>query len=297
MISHSLKNLAIVGAGNIGMEYSRILTDFGIMHTIISRSSAHNAHNVLKCDLYELPLSHLQKFDGFIVAVQAEYTGDILAYLLDKTSSAILVEKPISLSPFEHRNFATHFSRIFVALNRRKFSSTKYVLDNTDLGSVTRCMVEVTEIRNRMKGTSKTLEAWPIANTLHIIDLALYAAGTYNLLEKGVEIVCGHGGLRACVSLQNCDHSIIFLDFTGLPGNWGIDLLKQDQRFIMRPLETLETQKINDVKRIPVPLENSKYKPGFEQNTIDFIGLKRESFISYEEYDFLMSLIVKIYNL
>lgn len=292
-----LKNIAIIGGGSIGQEYSRILSAHSVSHRIISRSSSIDEDLLIRQDVRDIPIDELNGFDGFIIAVQAGYNFEITKFILANTSTPVLVEKPLSLVQSDHLGLHDQFERIFIALNRRKFESVKALRNASEPRVRKSALAEVTELESRISGPDDVVAAWPIANTLHIIDMALYGANTYHYLDEGLVIEKGEGLIRGRVSTRDDTHEVLFLDFHKLTGNWGIEIASSEGRHILRPLETLQFQERDTFKRVSVDLPEDKFKPGFESNVVDFVAQNRSAFISFKEYDFLMELIAKLYDL
>ena len=297
MNSHLLRNVAIVGGGVIGQEYSKVLSSKAVEHSIISRSSRNICIATYEVDVRELTAQELAKFDGFIISVQAEFNFELLSFLLENTNARILVEKPVSLCANGHQQLEEHFDRVYVALNRRNFDSTRKAVEEIAKSYRTRTVVEVTELQSRISGSSGVVAAWPIANTLHVLDMALYVCGLYSHLDTGLKIRQGQGLVRGEVCSTDDLHQIVFLDVGELAGNWGIEVACDQGRFIMRPLESLQVQMPDSVSRLPVELPKPSFKPGFFYNVEDFVNGSRSSFITYAEYDFLMKLIGELYHL
>ena len=129
-----LKNIAIIGGGLIGQEYSRILSAHSVSHRIISRSSSFDKDLLIRQDVRDLPIDELNDFDGFIIAVQAGYNFELTKFILANTSAPVLVEKPLSLVKSDHLKLRDQFERIFIALNRRKYESVKALRNTSEPG-------------------------------------------------------------------------------------------------------------------------------------------------------------------
>lgn len=296
--SHLAKDIAIIGYGSIGREYSKILESLNKKHSIISRSSdANESSNIIKSDLFDMSLADLKQFNFFIICVQPDLTFDVLQYILENTNALVMVEKPIALCTTSHKKLIKEFNRIFVALNRRKFLSAKEFKEKNLCTSELKVICEVTEIESRKEGTKKNIDYWPIANTLHVIDMALYLSGTYSYLDTEINIEKGAGFLKGRVHFNDINQEILFYDCFPHTGNWGIDIASDKGKFIFRPLETLQFQKKDSMLRSAVDLIEEEFKDGFYDNVKDFLLKKRQSFISYEEYDFLIKIIAYFYNL
>jgi hypothetical protein len=295
-ISPLLKNICIIGGGQIGHEYSKILSFLSLKHQILSRSIKFKNNNLKKMDIKDLSLERLTNFDGFIICVQPENTYEITKYLIKHTKVPLLIEKPISLSYQKHLFFLKDFDRIYVALNRRKYKSTNKVINSSFSQKTLKVIVEVTEIPSRKKGSNKVLNKWPLANTIHIIDLALYISGFYKNKKKNINIKRGSGVLRAVISNKDNYSQLFFFDFKSGTGNWGIEITTKKVRFILRPLEKLQLQLHGSIKRKAIRLPMEKFKDGFLENVKDFVTINRKKFINFKEYDFLIQVIKQLYN-
>lgn len=295
-ISPSLRNICIVGGGQIGLEYSTILSSQSINHDIVSRSIYTQFDNHIKKNIIDLDDKTLLSYDGFIVCVQPENNFDLTKYLINKTNSPILIEKPLSLKLKDHLIFSNCFDRIYVALNRRKFDSTKKVKTEIEDSSILKATVELTEIKSRISGSQETVNSWPLANTIHVIDMALYLAGIYDHNRRDIVLSKGSGLVRGEILSKDKNHQLLFFDFESLTGNWGINIATEKGRFILRPLEEIQFQSPNSIKREKINLASNNFKNGFLDNVIDFVSLQRNNFINYEEYNLLVEIINFLYQ-
>ena len=292
----SLKNICIVGGGAIGNEYSKILSHLNINHQIISRSNYSKKNNIIKNNIKNISAEDLSAYDGFIISVQAQNNFEITKLLLEKTKCPILVEKPIALNFTDHQILKDEFDRVHVALNRRKFQSaikSKLIINEA---KIVKAVVEVTEIQNRIKGSEEVINSWALANTIHVIDMALFISGLYDYDKKSQRIRRHSHFLRGEICTLNKSHQIYFLDFTPHTGNWGIDIVTNLGRLILRPLEELRFQAPDNIKRQELALQPQNFKDGFLNNVLDFISLNRNQFISFEDYDYLMEVVKLFYK-
>jgi hypothetical protein len=70
------------------------------------------------------------------------------------------------------------------------------------------------------------------------------------------------------------------------PGRWGVELMSENFRIILRPLEQLQIQKKGTITIEQVPIENSldvKFKPGLYRMVESFIGTEHPRLCRLEE--------------
>ena len=127
-------NLAYIGTGNISKFHIPALRRSGFnISSISSRSNSKNITNFAReFDIKNIIpdwknlLDNIEKFDAVMIAVNIKSTVKILEGLM-KTKKPILVEKPVSLdSKIIDQLLTKNHKNIFVAYNRRHYSSTQF---------------------------------------------------------------------------------------------------------------------------------------------------------------------------
>ena len=156
--------------------------------------------------------------------------------------------------------------------------------------------VTLNEFKDRIRGHKIEMERWGICNTIHMFDLAFYLFGTpnyYKIIRKKIG-----------------DDDIIFLfsTFNGIPyffsygggGNWSIEALTNENKYLLNPIETLQIQKKGEMKMKISTLKELKnetsYKPGFLRQTMLFLEGKREEFVNFQYYKSLTIFIEKFFD-
>jgi len=296
MTIRSLKHVAIVGGGAISEEYCKILVALEVNFTVIARSKKIENVRCEVADIRDIDLQSLRAFDGFVICVQAEFNLEILTYLLRSTEAPIFIEKPLSLGFTDHIPIQKFFHRIFIALNRRKFGSVVAAKNLIANKHPIKVLVEITELAERIKGSRIERAAWPLMNTIHVIDLALFLSDAYRLSSDIVTSSRDTGLVKYILKEHKTLLEIAFVDFGDAVGNWGIEVSSNTEKLILRPLEKLAVQRRGEFARREISVPEDAFKPGFQSNIEDFLALKRSSFISYEEYCFLMRTIDEIVN-
>ena len=183
-MSNKYLKVLVLGAGNIGLEYARILEDQNIEYKIISRSCSPKITNanVINEDIFNIPINRIKSFSHIIIAIQPHLTFSVLKYLIENTESSILVEKPLSLFAkcIQDIKIDDFENRIYVAFNRRFFPSVIYAKKLLEGQDITASNVCITEMSDRIIGPNEVIERWGMANTIHILDLIFYLVGFSN---------------------------------------------------------------------------------------------------------------------
>ena len=302
-MKNNRKTCWVIGAGYMGVEYTKVLKSMEIDFLVIGRGTSNI--DKLKSefaidgvsgglDLYLEGAPEAPKFA--IVAVTVEELMSTTCKLIEIGVKKILVEKPAGLNKQEIATLnelaIQKNVEIFVAYNRRFYASVlkaKEIIEKD--GGVTSFNFEFTEWSHEIVDLVKpklVKEHWFLGNSTHVVDLAFFLGGrpkemkTYTSggldWHSSSSIFSGAGisELNALFSYQANWEA---------PGRWGVEILTKSSRLIFRPLEKLQIQKIGSVKIEFVEIDDkldAEYKPGLfvqtqnflSDNTIDFCTLK-----------------------
>jgi len=295
----------VVGTGEMGREHLRALAGLGVGELAGFAPSEATADKVRALGV--------RFFSGALAAAVGEFapTHAIVASPVDKLASTagalvelgvsnLLVEKPGALDEEEGTRLSDlavgRGARIDVAYNRRFYGSVRTALRAVTASgeSVTSVAIEVTEWSNTvaaLSGIAPTVKArWFAANSLHVIDAALFPFGVASL-ECG--IVTGglpwHPRGSAFAGCGRCANGALFSYHANwdAPGRWGFEWLTSSQRYVFRPLEALQVIERDTVRLEPVPLDDDldeRYKPGvFLQDEAFLTGRGAERLCTYPE--------------
>tara|TARA_Y100001935_G_C17293592_1_gene504845 strand:+ start:1309 stop:2259 length:951 start_codon:yes stop_codon:yes gene_type:complete len=283
----------IVGGGNMGIEYSKILTKRREDFTVIGRSeeSAKKLKNSTGLDSFigglDLFLSKNPQAAKFaIVCVGVESLQNCTKKLIQFGVKNILVEKPAGLNANEvidlYETALQFNSHVYVAYNRRFYSSvlkSKELIER-DGGvlSFTFDFTEMTQKIEKMKKAKGVKENWLFANSTHVIDLAFFLGGSPQSL--------------ACNHISNLDwhpSGSVFvgngLTINNIPfsyhsnwnsaGRWGVILLTESMRLVLSPLEKLQVQQKDsfDIKYLDIDDSlDTQFKPGLYEMVNSFLS-------------------------
>jgi predicted dehydrogenase len=284
-------SLWLVGAGPIAVEYSKVLDFMNIRHEVIGRGvesakefrelTGHHVH----VGGLDVAISNLAVPRSAIVAVSVKDLANITCKLVGAGVARILIEKPGGLNSKEILDIATiaslHKSEVFIAYNRRFFSSTKLAreLIQRDDG-VLSFFFDFTEWAHQIDTLDIDADiksGWLLANSSHVIDLAFHLCGfpkKINAERSGSlswhpksSIFCGSG---------IADSGALFSYHAnwGSPGRWGLEIMTKSKKIIFRPFERLHIVEHGSVQVEQVMIDDEldrKFKPGWYEQTKAFI--------------------------
>jgi hypothetical protein len=212
----------------------------------------------------------------------------------------ILVEKPVALNSAEGAALRAAVEandvRLYVGYNRRFYSSILTALrmiadSDEEVESITFEFNEVfPDLCGPINQAQIVRQRWLLANSLHVIDSAMFPVGQPDLSLS--TFVC-HGGLPwhqagsvfvgSGLTLSGKPFAY-HANWAG-PGRWGFEWVTPTVRYVFRPLEKLSIMKQGSFSLEDVQLDDSldrRFKPG--------VYLQNQSFLSGNEEGGLVSL-------
>ncbi len=282
----------LVGAGNMGREYAKVLNNLDVDLTVVGRDEKRcsvfkNKFNV------DVASGGIQKyfdkdnliFDKAIVAVNIDQLYLTVKILIKNGIKDILVEKPGAINKEEILDLADISEKynvnIYVAYNRRFYSSVynaeKIIKQD---GGLTSIYYEFTEWASDIEGlphSAEIKEEWLIANSSHVIDLGLFLGGEpveWKAFATGSLSWHKRGAIYVGAGVTNKEVLFTYQANWDAPGRWGVELLTREHRLILRPLEKLSIQNRDSLLIEEVDLDDSldkQYKPGVYLQTTAFL--------------------------
>jgi predicted dehydrogenase len=285
--------IAVVGAGNMASEHVKAFTDIADVELIAIASRGIESAKALAqknnityayTSLSEMYQKHQP--DGLVIAVPELQTYDVLIEA-SRFPWSILAEKPVGCNYFEARRIFEELKHrqnsIFVAFNRRHYSSTKAVLGQIQSEAGHRIVVvndqedpESALADNRPK---LVVENWMYANSIHLIDyFTFFCRG--ELLS--VNNVIPWRGMGTEFTLSELEFSSgdkgIYMSYWNRPHPWVVSVSTKEKWWEIRPIETASS--ISKRSRVPVVIEKNKwdllFKPGIRQQAEEFIHHLRQ---------------------
>lgn len=304
----------LVGSGEMSTAYSKVLEALDVNYSVIGRGTESaksfeqkTGKPVFVGGLKKAISEGLPLPDKAIVSVGVEHLYSTTKQLLECGVRYILVEKPGGLTHQEVEDLAQKSEAIggnvFIAYNRRFYSS---VLAAKELirseGGVKSFAFELTEwahVIGKLDKPREVLEKWFLANSTHVSDMAFFLGG------KPKEIASFSSGSlewhpsASIFSGAGVSESGAVFSYSAnweSAGRWGVEILTSENRYVFRPMESLQVQKKGSIQVTEVEVDNRldvEFKPGLYKQvsafvTGDFLDLcsiqeQREIFEVYEK--------------
>lgn len=313
-----MKNVWLIGAGLMAQDYIKVLEALKTNFTVIGRSeeTAQKCEEATGC---EVVIGGLETFlinkpetcSHAIVAVGVEKLYETTKELLDYGVKNILVEKPAGLhkEEFEHLAQLTQEkeANVLVAYNRRFYASVlkaKEIIEQD--GGVTSFNFEFTEwghVIAPLKKAEGVKEKWFLGNSTHVVDLAFFLGG------KPKEICCftngnldWHPAASVFSGAGKSDTNALFSYHANWEsaGRWSVEILTQEHKLILRPMEKLQIQKRGTVTQDFVQeieySHDDDYKPGVYLQTKYFLENHFEGLCTIEEQKNILDIYNKMAN-
>jgi predicted dehydrogenase len=296
-------SLWLIGAGVMARDYARVLNSLGLEFMVVGRStkSAEKFESVTGHRVRQGGLSDaLRALDApkqAIVVVGVEQLANTAIELIEAGTQRILVEKPGGLNVEQlsalQQAASRHGANVLIAYNRRFYASTamarKIMIED---GGATSCSFEFTEWSHMIAPLTKApgvKEAWFLANSTHVVDLAFHLCGF------PVDWKAWHGGSLSWhpSAARFCGSGVtvngVFFSYQAdweAPGRWGIEVLTRKRRIVFRPMEQLQVIPLGSVKAENVELDehlDKEFKPGLYNQTKAFLNGDDRLFSSVDE--------------
>jgi predicted dehydrogenase len=285
-------NTWLIGAGPHAREYAKVLIRLGVGFDVVGRSvssvaafEAETGHAAMAGGLLGALERHPPP-ETAIVAVSFEGLAAAAIQLIESGAKRILLEKPGGLNVHElaavAKSAAKHEASVLLAYNRRFYASTiaatRMIAED---GGPTSCNFEFTEWAHTIapaRLSPDTKQAWLLANSSHVIDLAFHICG-FPKEWKGwhAGTLDWHSSASRFCGAGVTDKGVLFsyhADWDA-PGRWALEVLTRKRRFIFKPMEQLQVTHLASVKVEPVEIDDQidkDFKPGLYEETRAFLA-------------------------
>lgn len=282
--------VAIVGAGNMAAEHAKAF--FGLpgveLVGITSRTRARaemlasNYDNMRVFDSIEE--MYINTHADLVIVTVREMSMYDVAVKCFNYPWAILLEKPAG---YNLQN-ATQIleaarelgSRVWVALNRRAYSSTRQALSriaDIDSPRYIRVLDQQDQLaaRDIYNEPPEVVENYMYANSIHLIDyFRVFGRGKvvsvtpiYRWTPQSPWMVV------AKIDFSSGDTGIYEGVWSG-PGPWAVTVVTTAERIELRPLEQASVQLRGErtITQLEISNEDKDFKPGLRQQSIDMIA-------------------------
>lgn len=297
------KTVWLIGSGPMAIEYAKVLDHQDTPYTVVGRgeSSADSFTEKTGKEVVKGGLEHFlegkpKAADKAIIAVGVLDIYEAATKLLKYGVNTLLLEKPGVVTEEQASQLLAlqneyTGSEIRIAYNRRFFRSVielKKLIEQE--GGVTSFNFEITEwahVIEKLPKSEKELKRWVLMNSSHVIDLAFYLGGKpdkWACYRSGS--LDWHPSAARFTGAGTSETGALFSYFGDWEsaGRWSVEVLTQQNRYVLRPMEQLQVQQRGTIGLKPVelkPEEGEKLKEGLLAMVKDFLA---------EEYDTLVSL-------
>ncbi len=186
----------------------------------------------------------------------------------------VLAEKPAGYNVADSEDIraaaATRKRRVYVALNRRHYSSTRAAGDRLAADAGPR-FVRIQDQQDQAAALAagqpaKVVENWMYANSIHVIDyLSVFGRGEVTDVQPVVAWDPARPGIVVARILFSSGDIGLYEGVWNGPGPWAVTVSTPLQRLEMRPLEQLGLQKRGERRLEPQAVHewDTAFKAGF----------------------------------
>lgn len=289
-----MKNVLLIGTGNMAIDYYNVLKVLDINLTVVGRSEESCQSFFLKTGIQAnsggiknfLSQNILNEDYYIIIAVGVMDLMNTLLQFSNINIKNILIEKPASLSPEElflnEKILLTMNKNIFIGYNRRFYSSVneakRLIQDDSKLLSMT---FEFTEWSDKISNTNKSIfekNNWFFLNSTHVIDLAFHISGkpsNWSNYTAGDNLSWHKPSIFVGSGITEDNVLFSYMSNWESAGRWGIELLTNCRRIYLRPLEGIQICEKNSTNIVDHYFDNNddiRFKPGLFNQVQSFFG-------------------------
>jgi len=271
--------IAFIGAGFMAEAHIKAFADISgvFLAGIYSRTFARAEKLALKFSIEEVYTSIDELYMGtqadLVIIAVPELSVNQVCKEAFKFPWVCLVEKPVGYNLTDAQEIAQeahrHRAKVYVALNRRHYSSTRCVIDDIESVDENRLVhiMDQEDPRSALKAGAPLLvvQNWMYANSIHVIDY-------FKIFCRG-EIVDLHHVIKwnpqdprfVMVKLRYSSGDVgVYQAIWNGPGPWAVSINTQAKRWEMRPLEDATVQVYGSRKPELLPKHSwdDEFKPG-----------------------------------
>lgn len=289
----NLKQVLVVGTGDIAAEYCKVLKHMGISPDVVGRKEAkaqkfgaNNGVCAFGGGVDDYLNSTKKRYEYAIVATDVLNLCANTCSLLEHGIKNVFTEKPAGMNKDEIQKIcevADKFSaNVYVAYNRRFYASTAKALEIIhEDGGVKSFNFEFTEWSHVIEPLPTPVcikENWFLANSTHVVDLAFFLGGEPEKIvcfNKGRLSWHPNGCVYAGAGVTKDNALFTYQANWAAPGRWGVEILTNKHRLYFKPMEKLAIQELGSVAVNVMEIDDEldiKYKPGFYKEIESFLN-------------------------
>jgi predicted dehydrogenase len=285
-------NVAVIGAGYMAREHIRAFQDVtgvkiaGITSRTKARAEALAAEFSIPLVCDSIDELYTKTSAELVIVTVPELAANAVSRTCFDYPWTILMEKPAgyNLADAEDIEAAARAkkARVFVALNRRFYSSTQTVLQDLET-SVSPRFIHVQDQEDQKRALqagqpSIVVDNWMYANSVHVIDyFTLFGRGPISSVVPIVKWDPDHPWIViAKVQFKSGDIGLYEGIWEG-PSPWSVSINVSEKRWEMRPLENATFQLAGQRKSEIVETHpwDKQFKPGLRLQAEKVVAASR----------------------
>ena len=282
----------LIGSGPMSEDYAKVLEAQKQNFLIVGRGKnsalafeEKTGQSVITGGLENFLLTSPVSPSAAIVSVGIEQLYSTTIQLLNYGVKQLLVEKPGGLTSAEIEHIESLSKQAgantYIAYNRRFYSSVLKAQELIEAeGGVRTFNFEVTEwshVIEKLKKGDGVLSKWFLGNTTHVADLAFYLGGQPKEMSCFTSgSLSWHPSSSAFAGAGRTKAGVLFnygADWESA-GRWSVEVLTNENRYILRPMEALQVQKRGTIPILNVEIDNQldeQFKPGLYCQVASFL--------------------------
>ena len=303
--------IAILGAGYMAEEYLKVLAKRNIFcETIYSRTLSKCQKLKKKYKIKKISKS-LNEFNedkeikAIIITVNDVSLFSLLKQL-DLSRYKVLCEKPVGIDFDQTKKIFSLLNKnkknFFVSLNRRFYGSTIKAKNIVNKYKGKR-LISIRDQQLQNTGSKILNKRVMYCNSVHLIDyIRIFARGRLRKVSKIKKFNDNKFSETISKLYFSSKDEVLYHCNWNSPGSWSVNIVQQNNRCELSPLEELMEEKLLNGKRKRVNhkkiLIDNIFKPGLFLQINEFLKMlssKKNDLITVKEYLETVKLIKRIY--
>lgn len=307
--------VALVGSGYMAEQYllaAMSLQEIEVVgiasrNLLTAQKLADDFHIKFVSNCTQELISNLMP-DVILVCVSELSTEEVLSSLF-QFQIPIVAEKPVGLSLEQALRIEARASEagcpVYVALNRRMYSSTKQVMDAVE-SSIGNRFVRIIDQENQITARNSgqpdlVVSKWMFANSIHLIDYIRFVCrGEVTAISRKTHSLSADGWVMVSQIEFSSGDQALYTCFWNTPARWSVDISIGDRLWQLAPLETARVFTLNSLTptEFLIDAKDLSAKPGVIgvlEETLNFLNGLSTTLCSISNANETMSLIESLY--
>ncbi|MCK6604145.1 MAG: hypothetical protein L6Q59_04535 [Ignavibacteriaceae bacterium] len=288
----------------MAVEYAKVLNHLNIEYTCVGRSEESCAsflektgHIAIPGGLNKFLDAKVEEFTEVIITVNMEQLFSVSKSTIEAGYKKLLVEKPGGLNFGEiselNQIAEDYNAKVYIAYNRRFYTS---VLKAKELieedGGILSFHFEFTEwshVIEKLEKPDIVKQNWFLGNSTHVVDLAFFLGGIPVKMEsfKSRELPWHKNG-SVFTGAGITDKGALFSYHANWEsaGRWGVEVMTNRRKLILRPLEQLYVQYLGKLELIKCEIDDTfdkSFKPGLYTQTLSFLFQDKQGLFNLDQ--------------